>query len=67
VIAVRLRCVRCGRRDREDGTYLCRPCLGDPAMRAELSEALRFDEPRRYVVAVYKWAGGWDLLRHART
>lgn len=56
-------CVRCGRRERFETTYLCRDCLADPAMRAELAEALIFDEPRRYVVAAYKWAGGWDRSR----
>lgn len=35
-------------------------------MRDELSEALRAPYPRRYVVAVFRWAGGWDLERHAR-
>jgi restriction endonuclease len=32
-------------------------------MRVELAQALAFDDPRRFVVRVYKWRGGWD--RHA--
>lgn len=52
-------CCRCGRRPRTAETFLCQPCLDDPAARKEAAEAFRRKDARRYVIATYGWAGGW--------
>lgn len=72
-ILARGRCVRCGRKDRADGTYLCAPCRGDQATFREMSEARREvlkllpedggRDQRRYLIGVCHWAGGWPRSR----
>lgn len=59
------RCVRCGRNDQAEGTFLCTPCLDDPRAYiersdAELRAALEGRPARRIVVERYQWAGGWS-------
>ena len=56
-------CVRCGRRPRTVGTYLCEPCQGDPRTHRDIARAQgacpTWEAQRAYLVARLAWAGGW--------
>jgi hypothetical protein len=65
------KCVRCGRNDRAEGTFLCAECLADPARRKEQVHAEKaghgdYREARRILIDRHNWAGEWPKYTEAR-
>ena len=65
-------CVRCGQRPRDPNVFLCRDCRDDPAVEAEIHEALRATRTerarpaRKWLVANRGWHGHWEARPHEK-
>lgn len=53
-------CVRCGVKERHEGTFLCLSCLQSPVRQFEIRGVPNNAEGRRALMRDWGWHGGWD-------